>query len=232
MAGAITFKVDASKAISGIKEDLEEIPFALALSLTRTVQAGQKKEQAEMPSKFTIRKKRVLKGIRIEKATKNNLTATLKDIDPFMALQDEGIARRDDDQGFTTKGDSRLEIYGEYVCIPFEAARPSAGRAVREADTPREVIANGGFIKKYDGYAVLFRKANNREAKKYTVRRGGTDRALVSTVNGAAAVAMWLLYPQASNKPRLKFAESFEQLLDSGEWERQFDKAFADAIKD
>ena len=37
MAGAITFKVDASKAISGIKEDLEEIPFALALSLT----AGQ-----------------------------------------------------------------------------------------------------------------------------------------------------------------------------------------------
>jgi hypothetical protein len=102
---------------------------------------------------------------------------------------------------------------------------------VREADTPREVIANGGFIKKYDGYAVLFRKGNAREAKKYSVRRGGTDRALVRTVDGAAVVPMWLLYPQASNKQRFKFIQSFEELVASGEWERQFDKAWSERIR-
>ena len=237
MSGIVSIRVDASRAIAGITEDVEQIPFVLALSLTRTVKAGQAKIQKELPEKFTIRKQVVKKGVRIEKATKESLTAVLKDIDDFMYLQDEGLPRQVGDIGFTSlnQGLALAVQVGNMVAIPFEAARPTAGRVVREADTPQAIMnaQPPGFVKSYGTYSVLFRRANGREARTGNVRRGGRDRALVRSVDGAKAVPMWLLVPQAKNTKHKGFFEaSFEELIDSGEWERQFEAAFAEAIKE
>ncbi len=72
----------------------EQIPFATALALTMTAGDARQAIVRELPTRFTIRRKWIEKGIRTERATKRNLEATVFSRDPFMVKQEKGGKRR------------------------------------------------------------------------------------------------------------------------------------------
>tara|TARA_R110002095_G_scaffold151739_1_gene131311 strand:+ start:568 stop:1152 length:585 start_codon:yes stop_codon:yes gene_type:complete len=73
----------------------KQIPFALALSLTKTAKAAQKGLKDELPRDFTLRTTWVPRGIRIKPAKKRDLEAHVGSVDENMALQARGGVRRD-----------------------------------------------------------------------------------------------------------------------------------------
>nr|CRH06049.1 Conserved protein of unknown function [Candidatus Magnetococcus massalia] len=68
--------------------------YATALALTRTVQDTQAEVRRRLPERFTIRTGWVAKGIRVKPAKKSNLQASVRVLDPFMALQETGGTKR------------------------------------------------------------------------------------------------------------------------------------------
>src|SRR3990167_3209198 len=72
----------------------KEMPFAMAVALTRTAQSAQREVRAELKDRFTIRGNWVPGGIRIKPATKRNLAAEVGSKDAFMALQETGGVKK------------------------------------------------------------------------------------------------------------------------------------------
>lgn len=68
----------------------DQLPYASAVAVTRTAWDAQKAIVAEMPSRFTLRRDWILKGVMVIPATKNNLRAVVYDRDKFMVKQETG----------------------------------------------------------------------------------------------------------------------------------------------
>lgn len=94
-----------------------QVPFAMALALTRTQEEARDAAKQRLPSQFTIRNTWVSKGFRVQRATKEKLIATLWHKDEYMGLQQSGGVK--------------LPKNAKSVAIP-EGARP-----VKTATTPR-----------------------------------------------------------------------------------------------
>lgn len=73
----------------------EQIPFATALALTMTAGDAREAIVRDLPSRFTIRRKWIERGIRTTRATKRNLEATVFSRDPFMLKQQQGGKKQD-----------------------------------------------------------------------------------------------------------------------------------------
>ena len=71
-----------------------QVPFAMALALTRTVEEAREEARNRLPSQFTIRNTWVSKGFRVERARKDNLVSTLWHKDAYMGLQQSGGEKR------------------------------------------------------------------------------------------------------------------------------------------
>ena len=75
-----------------------QVPFATAVTLTRTVQAAQKEIQEQIPNRFNVTKKWWLKqqptGVKIKPATKRQLWASVFTKAYFAPLQEEGGTKR------------------------------------------------------------------------------------------------------------------------------------------
>ncbi len=82
---------DARKALRGLEKQAR---FASAVALTRTVKDAQEEVRRQLPERFTIRTGWVAKGIRIKPARKNDLEASVRVLDDFMALQETGGLRK------------------------------------------------------------------------------------------------------------------------------------------
>lgn len=115
--------------VSLMEFNREQLPFAAALALTRTAQAIQAEQQAQMPRRFTIRNQAVVRGIRIRRAEKRDwplLRAEVGSIDEFMRMQELGgtkkakgkrqgvptffMDRRRTKRGYTRKGEQPGEL--------------------------------------------------------------------------------------------------------------------------
>jgi hypothetical protein len=72
---------------------VDQLPFALSLALNRIAQAAKKDVTAEIATKYRNRSGSLaflMQGVRMDPATKVNPTATVCDVDWFMAYQEEG----------------------------------------------------------------------------------------------------------------------------------------------
>lgn len=78
-----------------------QIPFAVALALTRTAQDSQRNVRSHISENFTIRKKSggFANSIAIRPATKQNLNAEVYTMARFAALQQTGGTRQPDGSG-------------------------------------------------------------------------------------------------------------------------------------
>lgn len=93
-----SIKVDAAAAISqvrGIKDN--QLPFALARSLTMSAKDGQGKMIEELPEHFTLRTKWYMPqtpfGFKIKPATKRNFTSEIYSKAPWIVDFEEGAIR-------------------------------------------------------------------------------------------------------------------------------------------
>ncbi len=72
----------------------DQVPFAMASGLTATAKDGQKEVHRQLGGRFTIRRKWVERGVRIQAATKRKPEAAVFSRDEFMVKQESGSVER------------------------------------------------------------------------------------------------------------------------------------------
>ncbi len=108
----------------------DQLPFAIAVTLTRTAQAAQREVRDELlEERFTLRNRWVQGGIRIRAARKRHLEAAVFSRDDFMTLHETGGVKRPRGGGF--------------VAVPQQAV-PRTGRGlIRRRARPRALDVGG-----------------------------------------------------------------------------------------
>ena len=116
--------IDAARRKLASVTEAQQFRFATAQALTRAAVEVQAEVRKNMPSRFTIRRDWVIKGIQVEKAKPADLTATVYSRDKFMALQEAGGPK------------SPLR---NYLAIPTKAVRRTPRDIIRKADRPKSL---------------------------------------------------------------------------------------------
>ena len=119
----VSVQTDIEKAISQLKSltEREQFRFSVAKALTATAADVQQEVRKNMPSRFIIRRQWVVNGIRIERATKQSLTATVYSRDKFMKLQETG---------------GQKNPLRNYIAIPTKMVKRTKTDLVARSDRP------------------------------------------------------------------------------------------------
>ena len=104
--------------------DQKQFRFSVAKALTQTAADIQQEVRKNMPGRFIIRRPWVINGIRIERATPANLSATIYSRDKFMGLQELG---------------GEKNPLRQYLAIPTSLVRRTKTDVIRKADRPKEL---------------------------------------------------------------------------------------------
>ena len=118
----VEVKVDTSKIQNLITS---QIPFAVALSLTKVAQDAQQEIRRQLPQRFTIRNNFVSSGIRIIPATKTSLESAVFSKDDFVTLQEVGGLRR--------------PVAGSHIAVP-EAVHTNKPGIISHSNRPRQLL--------------------------------------------------------------------------------------------
>ena len=102
--------------------EAQQFRFAVAKALTQTAADVQTEVKKNMPQRFTIRRPWVIQGIKMDKATKDSLTARVYSRDKFMTLQELGGEK------------SPLR---NWIAIPTSAVKRTKTDIIRAADRPK-----------------------------------------------------------------------------------------------
>lgn len=215
----ITLQVNDAAIKKALAEVEKQMRFACALALTRTVQAAQAAVIKELPQHFTIRTGWVAKGIRIRTASKSNLSASVRVMDPFMVLQETG--------------GSKASISGKDLGVPI-GARPTPKSVTRPSKFPRSLLQKRGyFIAPITGKALTARsqKAYNVSRRIHNSRISADDMGVMALWHrrGKKSYPIDLIYifkDQVRLPPRFKFQETVRRVV-----EESFPKQLADALR-
>lgn len=129
----ITVESDLRRAIEQLRSlaALKQVQFATAKALTLTAVEVQRQVRAEMPARFTLRRQWIVNGIRVEKATKANLVATVFSRDAFMGLQEFG---------------GQKDPRKRFIAIPTKAVRRTKSDIIAKSDRPQNLGARAEVI--------------------------------------------------------------------------------------
>lgn len=145
----ISFEVQIDFAKLGTK--LNQIPFAVALALTRTAQDAQLEVRRGLRQRFTTRNNWVERGILFSSAKKDNLVATVFSRDDFMILQEKGGVK-------TPRGSS--------IAVPADAKVNKRG-IITQANRPRALLAKPNtFRATISGVDGVWQRLGTRAARK------------------------------------------------------------------
>lgn len=128
-----------------------QVPFATASALTKTMQAAQKEIQEEIPNRFNVTKKWWLKqqptGVKIKPATKRQLWASVFTNAYFAPLQEEGGTKK--------------PFKGGRLAVPTDKVR---ARRNRKSGGVREISnrPNTFFAKTNTGKTALWRRRTKK----------------------------------------------------------------------
>ena len=170
-----------------------QIPFANALALTADAKDAQDYiRRTTLPARFTLRRPAWAKqGIRIQAATKASQVAVVRDINPYMALQQSGGVKIP---------------FGNAIAVPLSGARRNVKSLIDPENMPHAVMQRGGFIRAGIMYAVTFKRGRSKRLSRSLRPSGirGTElRAAPSW--SREIVPMYALVKRAVVKPRYGF---------------------------
>lgn len=206
------FEIVVDSNAGGVQDAIRElidrqISFATAVALTRVAQDARDKIRAEMPKHFTLRNKRVLRGVTIERARKQDwphCAAKVGTLDEFMVMQ-------------ITGGEKRPRRGAAHIAVPtrlVEARRTSSGK-VRDADKPKQLLKRKDVVK--TEHAITKRLAGKRIE--------GTKLANLQGVG-----RFFSLVPKATIPKRWPFEKEALESAKAG-YKGHFDRELATAIK-
>jgi hypothetical protein len=165
--------------------DDTQMPFTVAKALTMTAQDAQLAVRAAIPSEFTLRRDWIVKGIRTIAARKDNLTAMVYSIDPFMGRQEHG-------------GEKIPMDGGRNLAIPLSGARPSDADIIPTALLPSNLGRAEYTISKKSGKQVTMKGTGGAAFR--LISNGKTYLMLRA---GGVLKVMYLITPSAYVPPRL-----------------------------
>jgi hypothetical protein len=196
-------------ALNAVRVD--QLPFALSLALNRIAQAAKKDVTADIATKYRNRSGSLaflMQGVRMDPATKVNPTATVYDVDWFMAYQEEG---------------GRKQASGN----KWERIRAAAIDGVRVPPSVTALLAQHGsgyFINQFPSSGDWFlghRYITGKDDIRY--RRGGER----NFDNGNPGFSVVMLLEKAVDvKPTFGMRETVEKTVETG-----FSAAFRDAAE-
>lgn len=183
-----------------------QIPFTMAVTLTRLAQQSQKRIRRKMPSQFEIRSKRVIQGVRIKPARKadfkrGTINSQVLDIDEFMAIH-------------TTGGIKRPSRH-RYLSVPRQALKDRGHRT------------KTGKVKKRFKPSVMIAKIKAQRTARHPKKKGrrGPRRPFIMDINGQPVIAQrksskrfpliyfWGMTTNARIRKRWPFEETVEQVV-------------------
>lgn len=173
---------------------LNQVPFALAKSLTLTAKNRQKAVQDAMgDGRFILRRRSfVVGGVIVKSATKQDLLAQIKDRDDFMVLQETG-------------GEKVPHNGHTYLAVPLSGARPTPDALIKAADRPKALMASGNaFIKASErGVLILWKRVQKKPKR---MKRGPGPQRFAGVVR--MLLPMYALISAADVKARFGFRET------------------------
>lgn len=182
--------ISVKSEISALARQLDaattrQLPFAVANALTSTAFAARDAVRASMPSRFTIRRQWVIKGIAVKKATKADLTAVVFSRDAFMRRQETGEDKLP------------MQAGGKYIAVPLETVKRTKTAVVSARDLPRNLpntLKNKG---------QLTARLEARDGRKFLARRDKRGKLTV----------LWALVPRAKMNKRLGLYDTTSKVI-------------------
>lgn len=137
----ISVHTDINRALSQLQTiaEAQQFRFAVAKALTNTAYDVQREVRKNMPQRFTIRKQWVVQGIKVDKATKQNLSARIYSRDKFMGLQEIGGPK------------SPLH---QYLAVPTSMVKRTKRDLIAKSDRPKNLGARAEVID-FEGHKWL-----------------------------------------------------------------------------
>ena len=139
---------DLARAMSQLRSvsEAQNFRFAAARAVTRTAVEVQSEIRRNMPGRFTIRRQWVVKGIVVDRATKQDLTATVRSRDKFMGIQEVGGPK------------SPLR---QYLAVPTRLVRRTKTDMIAKSDRPKN-LGDRAAVVEYAGRKWLALKKARR----------------------------------------------------------------------
>jgi hypothetical protein len=206
----IDVRSNVSEVLRGMSEYRKQFPFSIAKALTVTAQQARDEQRKAMPERFTMRRNWIVQGVRSEPATKDNLRSVVKDVDPFMAIQETG--------GTKTSIRKRVFDYGDYLAVPLDARRNKRD-VVDKRDWPQNLI-NPFVLTARDGrkYLAVHDIVVGNRIRGVRSARGKQQRT-------SGTRLMYALVKREAISPRLKLFETVSAVVRS-----RFDSNLREAL--
>ncbi len=169
-----------------------EIPFAVAVALTRTARDARQTLAAELPDHFQIRTPYTEKRLRFKMATKRDWSAEVGHLSDYMALQAEG---------------GRKAPRKRAIGIPTKRLRlRSPDGATRRSLWPSKLVKEGAFtLPTRSGSLALYRR-----------RRDGSLERLYVLARSVDVPARWPFYETVQRVARERWPTNFNEAMRSG----------------
>lgn len=144
----ITVRHDLAKASAMLRKlAKEQVPFALAKTLTDLAKEVQREVRVEMPKNFTLRRQWIVNGIRIKAATKRKLESVVYSRDKFMARQESG--------GIKRAPETKVWRVGDKIAIPTTLAKGGSRTGIVPKRNWPENLIKPFRIRTKDGHEYL-----------------------------------------------------------------------------
>ena len=185
----VSVKSDIEQALRQLQTiaEAKQFRFAVAKALTATAADVQKEVKKNMPERFTLRRQWVVQGIRMEKATKDNLVATVYSKDPFMGRQEVG--------------GTKTPKFDQHLAIPMRAVRRYKSDMINPADLPSN-LGKAEFSVKRGG-----KTATRRGAGGSVFKLVSNGRTFLCRRRNDKVELLYMLVPKAQVKKRLGLGE-------------------------
>lgn len=177
----------------------QQVPFALANTLSRTAEEAVDMNRSKLPGRFTIRTGWIAKGYRVKHARKDSLLAVISHKDKFMVLQEEG--------------GTKTPTTAKSVAVP-EGARPTPSATTPRSKWPGAVLKHAGFVVHKPGFDLLFQRVQH--TKRGKVRKSKRNLALAALPNKGKdpnVRLMYVLKRAVKIKPALHLVDDVKETL-------------------